>query len=44
MAKPAKVLLNVPAIKADFPILQRTVRDKHSSISIVRPLPRNRSR
>src|SRR6059036_4037080 len=28
MAKPAKVLLNVPAIKADFPILQRTVRDK----------------
>src|SRR5438093_1260074 len=28
MAKPAKILLNVPAIKADFPILQRTVRDK----------------
>jgi len=28
MAKPAKVLLNVPAIKADFPILQRTVHDK----------------
>jgi cysteine desulfurase/selenocysteine lyase len=28
MAKPAKVLLNVPAIKADFPILQRKVRDK----------------
>ncbi len=28
MAKPAKVLLNVPAIKADFPIFQRTVRDK----------------
>ena len=28
MAKPAKVLLNVPAIKADFPILRRTVRDK----------------
>lgn len=28
MAKPAKVLLNVPAIKADFPILQRKVHDK----------------
>src|SRR5437879_10825433 len=28
MAKPAKVLLNVPAIKADFPILQRKVRDR----------------
>src|SRR6266568_2302887 len=28
MAKPAKVLLNVPKIKADFPILQRTIRDK----------------
>src|SRR5437016_9357563 len=28
MAKPAKMLLNVPAIKADFPILQRTVRDR----------------
>src|SRR5216117_186244 len=28
MAKPAKVMLNVPAIKADFPILQRTIRDK----------------
>lgn len=28
MAKPARVLLNVPAIKADFPILQRKVRDK----------------
>src|SRR2546428_13104606 len=28
MAKPVKALLNVPAIKADFPILQRTVRDK----------------
>src|SRR6266487_1594109 len=28
MVKPAKVLLNVPAIKADFPILQRTIRDK----------------
>ena len=28
MAKPAKLLLNVPALKADFPILQRTVRDK----------------
>src|SRR5467141_3888399 len=27
MAKPAKVL-NVPAIKADFPILQRKVRDR----------------
>src|SRR6266516_888558 len=28
MAKPAKVLLNVPAIKADFPILQRKVHDR----------------
>jgi len=28
MAKPAKVLLNVPKIKADFPILQRKVRDR----------------
>jgi len=28
MAKPAKMLLNVPAIQADFPILKRTVRDK----------------
>ena len=28
MDKPAKVLLNVPKIKADFPILQRTIRDK----------------
>ena len=28
MAKPAKVLLNVPAVKADFPILQRKIRDK----------------
>ena len=28
MAKPAKVLLNVPAIKADFPILERRIRDK----------------
>jgi len=28
MAKAAKVLLNVPAIKADFPIFQRTVRDR----------------
>ena len=28
MAKPAKVLLNVPKIKADFPILGRTIRDK----------------
>src|SRR2546422_9916215 len=28
MAKPAKVMLNVPAIKADFPIFQRTIRDK----------------
>ena len=28
MAKPAKLLLNVPAIQADFPILQRRVRDK----------------
>src|SRR5207249_8976471 len=28
MAKPAKVMLNVPAIKADFPLLQRTIRDK----------------
>lgn len=28
MAKPAKVLLNVPKIKADFPILQRTIHDK----------------
>lgn len=28
MARPAKVLLNVPAIKADFPILQRTIRDR----------------
>src|SRR6266480_4748498 len=28
MAKPAKMLLNVPAIKADFPILQRKVRDR----------------
>src|SRR5438128_12315260 len=28
MAKPAKVLLNVPPIKADFPILQRKVHDR----------------
>src|SRR3989454_540612 len=28
MAKPAKVLLNVPAIKADFPILQRKAHDR----------------
>ena len=28
MAKPAKVLLNVPAVKADFPIFQRKIRDK----------------
>src|SRR3989442_13834257 len=28
MAKPAKMMLNVPAIKADFPIFQRTIRDK----------------
>src|SRR5438132_13884873 len=28
MVKPAKMLLNVPAIQADFPILKRTVRDK----------------
>jgi cysteine desulfurase/selenocysteine lyase len=28
MAKPAKMLLNVPAIQADFPILKRTMRDK----------------
>ncbi len=28
MANPAKVLLNVPKIKADFPILGRTIRDK----------------
>src|SRR5438046_4498075 len=28
MAKPAKMLLNVPAIKADFPSLQRKVRDR----------------
>src|SRR5438552_1619861 len=28
MVKPAKVLLNVPAIKADFPILQRKVHDR----------------
>jgi len=28
MAKPAKVLLNVPAVKADFPILGRKIRDK----------------
>src|SRR3989442_12127511 len=28
MAKPAKMLLNVPAIQAEFPILKRTVRDK----------------
>src|SRR2546429_7015903 len=28
MAKLAKVLLNVPAIKADFPILQRKVHDR----------------
>src|SRR5436853_7916316 len=28
MAKPATRLLNVPAIKADFPILQRKVRDR----------------
>ena len=28
MARAAKVLLNVPAIKADFPILHRTMRDK----------------
>src|SRR5437660_12857027 len=26
--KAAKMLLNVPAIKADFPILQRKVRDR----------------
>ena len=28
MARAAKVLLNVPEIKKDFPILQRTMRDK----------------
>lgn len=28
MAKPAKVLLNVPKIRRDFPILQRKVHDK----------------
>ena len=28
MAKAAKVLLNVPAIKADFPIFERTVHDR----------------
>ena len=28
MARAAKVLLNVPEIKKDFPILQRKVRDK----------------
>src|SRR5438876_637612 len=28
MAKPAKMMLNVPAVKADFPIFQRTIRDK----------------
>src|SRR3989304_6734790 len=28
MARAAKILLNVPAIKADFPILHRTMRDK----------------